>query len=63
MAYTTTTLYRLADKAMGGNLADELARWARAGVSQRAAARLLSEALEVDISHETARRWLKEARS
>lgn len=57
-----STLFRLADKALGGELRPQLVAWARAGVSKRAAAMLLTEQLDgIEISHETAGRWMKEA--
>lgn len=59
---TNTVLFRLVDRAIGGNLDEQLATWARAGMSRRVAARLLSEQLDgIEISHATLGRWLAEA--
>jgi hypothetical protein len=56
-----TALYKLADRVLGGRLEHMLRTWARAGVSRRAAAKLLTDALGgIEISPETVRRWMTE---
>lgn len=54
-----TALFQLVDRALGGQLEAMLRSWVRAGVSRRAAAKLLTEALDgVQIAPETIRRWM-----
>lgn len=54
-----TALYKLADRVLGGRLEHMLRTWARAGVSRRSAAKLLTDALGgIEISPETLRRWM-----
>lgn len=54
-----TALFQLVDRALDGELEGLLRSWTRAGVSRRAAARLLTEALEgIQIAPETVRRWM-----
>lgn len=63
MVYSTgvaTTLYRLVDTLLGGQLPDRLRQWRAAGVSYAAMARLLSSDLDLDISDETLRRWCQD---
>jgi hypothetical protein len=56
-----TALFKLIDKALDGQLEELLRSWARAGVSRRAAARLLTDALGgIEIAPETVRRWMAE---
>lgn len=54
-----TALFQLVDRALEGQLVALLRSWARAGVSRRAAAKLLTEALNgIQIAPETIRRWM-----
>lgn len=53
-----STLYQLADRALGGQLADRLRLWHGAGVSRRAAANLLAEELGVELNPVTVHRWM-----
>lgn len=56
---TQTALYRLVNLALGGELESNLRMWNRAGLSKRAAAALLREALGgIEISPDTVRRWM-----
>lgn len=56
----TTTMFQLADQILDGQLEALLRSWQRAGVSRRAAAKLLSEALGgIDIDPLTITRWTK----
>lgn len=56
-----TALYRLTDRALDGRLEETLRTWLRAGISRRAAHRLLTEALGgIEIAPETVRRWMSE---
>jgi hypothetical protein len=56
-----TALFKLIDQALDGQLEDLLRSWARAGVSRRAAARLLTDSLGgIEIAPETVRRWMRE---
>lgn len=55
-----TTLYRLVDTLLDGDLPHRLQRWRAAGVSYAAMARLLSTDLDVELSPETIRRWCQD---
>lgn len=52
--------YHLCNQAMDGHLESQLRRWARARVSARAAAEMLTAELGIPLSRETVRRWLRE---
>lgn len=53
----TTTSYRLADAAVGGDLYERLRKWRDAGVSYQAISNLLRDEIGTEISQETLRRW------
>lgn len=56
-----SALFRLADRAVGGQLEAMIRSWVRAGVSRRAAARLLADALGgIEIDPNTVARWMRE---
>lgn len=57
----TSALYRLADKALDGGLADRLQLWANAGISRRSAALILTQELGVEVHPTTVERWMREA--
>lgn len=52
--------YHLCNQAMGGQLEPQLRRWARARVSARAVAEMITAELGIELSRETVRRWLRE---
>lgn len=53
-------LFLLADRVLNGRLEGQLRRWRRAGVPARAMAELLSDELELLVSAQTIRRWLRD---
>lgn len=58
---STSALYQLADRALGGGLAERLQLWANAGISRRSAAMILAEELGVAIHPTTVESWMREA--
>jgi hypothetical protein len=54
-----TALFLLADRALDGQLESKLRLWAEAGVSRRAASRLLFAELGVELDPVTVSRWMK----
>lgn len=52
-------MFRLADKALGGQLREKILRWRAAGVSLRSIQALLTEDLGIKPALETVRQWVR----
>lgn len=55
-----TSAYRMADRLAGGELADLLGQYRRAGVAWRAIARLLLDEFGIEASADTLKAWAEE---
>ncbi len=54
-----STMFELADRIMGGTLAEIVAGWRAEGLGTRQIAERLKTEFDVDVAHSTVARWIK----